>query len=372
MSVRIPLSKPSIGDAEKAAVLEVLNSGQLAQGPRTAAFEARFASLIGVPHAVATSSGTTALHLALLAHGIGPGDEVITTALTFVATGNCILHVGATPVFVDVEEATFNISPAAIDKAITRKTKAILPVHLYGLACDMAAIMAIARRHNLLVIEDCAQSIGARSGGKMTGAFGTGAFSLYATKNVTSGEGGMITTHDADIAARCRSLRQHGFASPQVSAELGYNFRTTDLCSAIGLVQLGRLPEFTERRRANAAYLNARLKHVQTPACFATCSAECAKSCEHVWHQYTVRLVGATADERNRAASKLNALGIGAGVFYPIPVHLQQHMKPFAQGEGSLPITERLANEVISLPVHPQLSVAELDEIVTAVHSLFT
>jgi len=196
----IPISKPYIGEEEKQLVMEVLNSGMLAQGPKVAALEKRFAELSNVKHAIATSSGTTALHIALLAHGIGPGDEVITTPFTFIASASSVLFTGATPVFVDVDENTFNIDPALIEAAITPRTKAILPVHLYGYVCDMDAIQAIAEKHNLVIIEDACQAVGATYKQQVAGSFGTGTFSLYATKNVMSGEGGMITTNDDAFA----------------------------------------------------------------------------------------------------------------------------------------------------------------------------
>ena len=278
----IPLSKPYLGEAERQAVLEVLDSGMLVQGERTAQLEAAFAAVCGTRHAIATSSGTTALHIACLAHGLGPGDEVITTPFTFIASVNCILYVGARPVFVDVEEDTFNLNPALIEAAITPATRAILPVHLYGYPCDMDAILDIARRHRLVVIEDAAQAIGATYQGKPVGSFGTGCFSLYATKNVMSAEGGMITTDDDDLAERCRLLRNHGMPRRYHHQLLGYNFRMSDLHAAIGLTQIKRLEEFTARRRAHAAYLNTHLRRVITP--------QVRPGYGHVWHQYTVRV----------------------------------------------------------------------------------
>ena len=355
----IPISKPYIGEAEKAAVLEVLDSGMLAQGPRTARLEERFAQMVGVKHAVATTSGTTALHVALLAHGIGPGDEVITTPFTFIASANSILFTGARPVFVDVDEATFNIDPALIERVITPRTKAILPVHLYGQMCDMEALQAIADRHGLTIIEDACQAVGATYRGKPAGSFGTGCFSLYATKNVMSGEGGMITTNDDEAAEQCRLIRNHGMKRRYYHDRLGYNFRLSDLHAAIGLAQMDRLAEFTEKRRANAAYLNANLKGVVTPAV--------QEGRGHVWHQYTIRVNGGR--DRDAAAKQLNDAGVGTGIFYPVPAHQQGFMQEFA-GNVSLPVAERLAKEVLSLPVHPQLSQADLETIVREVNKL--
>ncbi len=206
----IPIAKPIIEAEEKQAVLEVLDSGILAQGPRVAAFEEAFAEMCSVKHAIATSSGTTALHTALLAHDIGSGDEVVTTPFTFIASANSILYTGARPVFVDIRPDTFNIDPALIEAAITKDTKAIMPVHLFGLCCDMDAIQSIADKHKLIIIEDACQSHGATYKGKRAGSFGTGTFSLYPTKNMTSAEGGMITTDNEKLAEECRIIRQHG------------------------------------------------------------------------------------------------------------------------------------------------------------------
>jgi dTDP-4-amino-4,6-dideoxygalactose transaminase len=355
----IPISKPYLGEAEKAAVLEVLDSGMLAQGPRTAQFEERFAQVCGVRHAIATANGTAALHIALLAHGVGSGDEVITTPFTFIASANSILFTGAKPVFVDVDAETFNLDPALIEKAITPRTKAILPVHLYGYVCDMDAIQTVADKHGLKIVEDACQAVGATYRGRKAGSFGTGAFSLYATKNVMSGEGGMITTNDDAVAERCRMLRNHGMKRRYYHDLLGYNFRMTDLHAAIGLAQLDRLEAFTEKRRANAAFLNAKIESVITP--------KVKDDYGHVWHQYTIRVDGAR--DRDAAVKQLNDAGIGTGIFYPIPAHQQGYMRELI-GDISLPVAEQLAREVISLPVHPQLRPADLDMIVTEVNRL--
>lgn len=355
----IPISKPYIGEAEKAAVLAVLDSGMLAQGPRTAKFEERFAQACGVKHAVATANGTTALYLALVAHGLGPGDEVITTPFTFIASANSILFTGAKPVFVDVDPETFNIDPALIEKAVTPRTKAILPVHLYGCMCDMDALQAAADKHGLKVIEDACQAVGATYKGRKAGSFGTGAFSLYATKNVMSGEGGMITTNDDTLAEHCRMLRSHGMKRRYYHDLLGYNFRMTDLHAAIGLAQMDRLDEFTEKRRANAAYLNANIESVITP--------KVKDGYGHVWHQYTVRVD--QGRDRDAAMKQLNEAGIGTGIFYPVPAHQQAYMRELI-GDVSLPVAEQLAREVISLPVHPLLAPEDLQKIVTEVNRL--
>ena len=356
----IPLSKPLIGDAEKQAVLAVLDSGLLAQGERVAALETKWAEACGVRHAIATTNGTTALHCALLAHGIGPGDEVITSPFTFIASVNSILYAGARPVFVDVAAETFNLDPALLEAALTSHTKAIMPVHLYGLMCDMGAIMAVARRHNLAVIEDAAQAIGAEYQGRRAGSFGTGCFSLYATKNVMSGEGGMITTSDDALAETCRLLRAHGMQRRYHHEMLGYNFRMTDLHAAVGLAQIERLDALTAQRRANADYLSAHIESVITPRAPA--------GYVHAWHQYTIRVNGGRS--RDEAVQQLNAAGVGTGIFYPIPAHRQRHIVRLGLGDVSMPVAEQLAREVISLPVHPLLSQADLDTIVSAVNQL--
>jgi perosamine synthetase len=356
----IPISKPYIGEAEKQAVMEVLESGMLVQGPRTAKLEEKFSAVCNVKHAVATSSGTTALHIALLAHDIGPGDEVITTPFTFIASVNSILYTGARPVFVDIEEDTFNINPDLIEAAISPNTKAIMPVHLYGYPCDMDAILEIAGRHNLVVIEDCAQSIGAEFKGQRTGSFGTGCFSLYATKNVMSGEGGMITTQDDDLAQRCRMIRNHGMQRRYYHDIMGYNFRMTDLHAAIGLAQIDRLEEFTNRRRENARRLTEGIRSVVTP--------KVRDGYRHVWHQYTVRVD--QGRDRDEAVKKLTEAGIGSGIFYPVPANKQAHLMDMGLGDVSLPVAEKAAQEVISIPVHPQLSQDDLDTIIKEVNQL--
>lgn len=356
----IPISKPFIGDEEKQAVLDVLESGMLAQGPRVAALEAEWAKVCGTQHAIATTNGTTALHLALLAHGIGTGDEVITSPFTFVASVNSILFTGARPVFVDAEAETFNLNPDLIEAAITPRTRAIMPVHLYGLPCEMDAMRTIAARHNLAIVEDAAQAIGAEYKGKRVGSFGTGCFSLYATKNVMSGEGGMITTDDDAVAETCRLRRAHGMKQRYHHEMLGYNFRMTDLHAAIGLAQLQRLDAFTAKRRANAAYFNAHIESVVTPTV--------PHGCEHAWHQYTIRINHGRS--RDEAVNQLNEMGVGTGIFYPIPAHRQQHIVALGLGDAHMPVAEQLAREVISLPVHPSLTQAELETIVNAVNAL--
>jgi dTDP-4-amino-4,6-dideoxygalactose transaminase len=347
-------------------VLEVLESGMLVQGPRTALLEERFAEVCGTKHAIAIANGTAALHTALLAHQIGPGDEVITTPFTFIASVNSIIYTGARPVFVDIDPDSFNLNPALIEAAITPRTKAIMPVHLYGNPCDMDAILDIAERHHLAVVEDAAQAVGGDYKGRPVGSFGTACFSLYATKNIMSGEGGMITTNDDAVAQRSRMIRSHGMQKRYYHDMLGYNFRLSDLHAAIGLAQLERLPDFTAKRRANAAFLNAHLtESVIIPATGAQAG--------HVWHQYTVRIrdgVSTKGVARDVAVEQLARAGVGTGIFYPVPANRQAHLQDMGLGDVHLPVAEQLALEVLSLPVHPQLTQDDLETIVREVNKL--
>ena len=307
----VRLVRPLLGRAELRAVADVLRSGHLAQGPRVAVFEAEFAAMCGVRQAVAVNSGTAALMLALLAHGVGAGDEVITSPFTFVATANAVLMTGARPVFVDVREDDFNIDPELIPQRITPRTKVLLPVHLYGQPCDMDRITEIGARHGLAVIEDACQAHGAEWRGRRVGSFGTGCFSFYPTKNMTTGEGGMITTDDPQVAARARRLRNHGSVAPYHHIELGHNFRMTEVTAAIGLVQLQRLSAFTAKRRLHAAYYTKRLRGVIPP-----CEAEQAL---HVYYQYTVRV----SEGRDALQDRLAEEGIETAVYYRTPLHRQ-------------------------------------------------
>lgn len=354
----INIASPQIGDEEKRAVLEVLDSGMLAQGPRVAAFEEAFAEFCGVKHAVATSSGTTALHTALLAHGIGEGDEVITSSFTFIASANSILYTGAKPVFVDIDPQSYNLDPEMIEAAISERTRAIMPVHLFGLSSEMQPMLELAEKHNLVVIEDACQSHGATYQGKRVGSFGTGAFSLYPTKNMTSAEGGMITTDDENFAAECRIIRQHGMRRRYYHDDLGFNFRMTDVHAAIGLEQLKKLERFNAARQANAAFLSEHLTGVEVP--------QAPEGYVHVYHQYTVRVPDG---RRDALVQHLQEKGIGFGIYYPVPVHQQSYYVNELGYDQSLPEAERAAQEVLSLPVHPGLSPADLEQIVDAVNS---
>ncbi len=354
----IPIAQPLIGEEERQAVLQVLDSGVLAQGPRVRAFEQAFADMCGVGHAIATSSGTTALHVALLAHGIGPKHEVITTPFTFIASANSIRYTGARPVFVDIDPVTLNLDPSNVESAITPHTRAIMPVHLFGLMCDMDPILALADAYNLVVIEDACQAHGAEYKGKRAGSLGTGCFSLYPTKNITSAEGGMITTDDPEIADRCRVLRQHGMRRRYYHDDTGYNFRMTDVHAAIGLAQLPKLARFNEARARNAAFYTEHLRNVGTPT---VPLGHC-----HVFHQYTIRV---RDGQRDSVLAGLAERGIGAGVYYPVPVH---HQPPYQEQEAanSYPAAECAALEVLSLPVHPGLSLEDLETVVASVNEL--
>jgi dTDP-4-amino-4,6-dideoxygalactose transaminase len=348
-----------MGEEEKELVWSALSSGALAQGPRVRELEERFAAFIGVPHAVATSSGTTALHLALLGYGIGPGDEVITVPFTFIASANSILYTGARPVFVDVKEATFNLDPALIEAAVTPRTRAIMPVSLYGQPADMPAIAAIATEHGLSVIEDACQSHGASIDGRRSGTWGAGCFSFYPTKNMTTGEGGMLTTADPELAERVRLMREHGMKVRYHHDTLGYNFRMTDIHASIGLAQLPKLPANNARRQAIAARYDAELRGVITPAV--------APGATHVYHQYTIRV-----NRRDEFVEQLRERGVGTGIYYPIPVHRQKPFVALGYGEQRFPVTELLTEQVVSIPVHPSLTDDEVATVVAAVNEVAT
>jgi len=356
--MKINIAAPQIGKEEIKAVTEVMKSGMLAQGPKVAEFEEKFAKFIGVKYAVATSSGTTALEVALRAYGIGEADEVITTPFTFIASANAILYVGAKPVFVDIDEATFDIDPDSIEKAITKKTKAILPVHLYGSAANMTKIMQIAKKHKLAVIEDACQSHGSEWKGSKSGSFGTGAFSLYPTKNMTTGEGGMITTNSKEVYEKCLLLRAHGSKIKYYHDILGYNYRMTDLEGAIGIEQLKKLPKFNAARIKNAKFLNKELGKIS-----GLVVPEVAKEVKHVYHQYTLRVTPDFPLKRDEVLEKLHEAGIGTAVFYPLPINEQKVYQDLGY-KANTPVAQKVAQEVLSLPVHPGLKQTELAYIV--------
>jgi dTDP-4-amino-4,6-dideoxygalactose transaminase len=352
----IPAARPEIGDEERAAVDRVMRSGMLAQGPEVAAFESEFSAIVNGMHSIAVNSGTSALHMAFLAAGVGAGDEVIVPSFSFAATANAVALAGATPVFVDIELDHFNAAPAAIEAAITPRTKAIMPVHLYGHPADLVAIKAIADKHGLLLFEDAAQAHAASVDGVPVGAWGiAGSFSFYPTKNMTSGEGGMITTPSDEVARLARVLRNQGMERRYENEVVGFNTRMTDIHAAIGRVQLTKLAGWTAKRQENAAFLNAHLEGVVTPPT--------AAGAVHVFHQYTIRVVD---HDRDAFAAALTERGVGNGVYYPTPIH----RLPSFRLELDLPTTELAAAQVLSLPVYPSLTQNDLETIVEAVNTV--
>ncbi|MFQ6072442.1 MAG: DegT/DnrJ/EryC1/StrS family aminotransferase [Methanosarcinales archaeon] len=353
----ISIAQPIIENNEINAVVEVLKSGVIAQGPKVKEFESAFSEYIGTEYAIAVSSGTSALHISLLAHGIGSGDEVITTPFTFIATANSILFTGATPVFADISEDTYNIDPDCILEKISPKTKAILPVHLYGQSAEMSAIMDLAEDHNLIVVEDACQAHGSEYNTKKVGSFANGCFSFYPTKNIATGEGGMITTNDPEINKKTKMIRDHGSKERYLHEILGFNLRMTDISAAIGLAQLKKLDTFNKTRQENAKYLTNKLKHIK-----GIITPFIKDNCKHVFHQYTIRVTEDFGISRDQLVKILNNKGIGTGVYYPIPINKQ----PLYQKLGykdNIPISEKVAKQVISLPIHPKITKKDLDYI---------
>ncbi len=330
-----------------AAVLGVFASTSFILGPQGKALEQSIAAYHGVKYAVGVASGTDALHLALRAAGVGPGDEVITTPFTFIATAEAISYVGAVPVFVDIREDTFNIDASQIEPRITKRTRAILPVHLYGHAAEMASIVGIARKHGLRVIEDCAQSFGAEYRGKRTGSFGDlGCFSFFPSKNLGCyGDGGMIITDDAGVAERLQSLRNHGSRVRYFHDEVGYNSRLDEVQAAVLNVKFKRIDGYNEGRRRNASLYGS---HLTVPG--ITLPIE-QQDCKHVFHQYTIRI-----KDRDAVKKKLDDAKMSSMIYYPVPCHLQAAYRERGMKPGSLPVAERAAREVLSLPMYPELT----------------
>lgn len=354
--MRIPLSRPLIGEEEKRAVLEVLDSGHLAQGREVECFEREFAAYVGTTEAVATSSGTAALFVVLKALGVQPGDKVVTTPFTFVATASAILHCGGVPVFCDVDWKTGNINPESLKEVLERESgvKGVVIVHLYGTPCDLGEILALVRSRNLFLVEDCAQAHGAEYEGRKVGSFGdAGVFSFYPTKNMTTGEGGMVVTNDPEIAERCRMLINHGSRKRYYHEVLGYNFRMTDIAAAIGRVQLRKLEEHNAKRRRNASFYSKALRDlegIEIPFV--------PQKTSPAFHQYTLKVLR----ERDALLAFLRERGVGCEVYYPLPLHKQAFLG--SCGYGSFPVAERLSREVLSIPVHPGLSQGDLEEVV--------
>jgi dTDP-4-amino-4,6-dideoxygalactose transaminase len=344
-----------------AAVLRVLENAQFILGPEVAAFEEEFARYCGAAEAVGLNSGTSALHLALLAAGIGAGDEVITTPFTFVATAAAIVYTGARPVFVDIDPASFNIDVQQIERAITPRTRALLPVHLFGQPADMDAIMDIARRHGLVVIEDAAQSHGAEYQGRRVGGIGAmGCFSFYPAKNLGAcGEGGAVVTNDAAYARRIRLLRDWGSERKYIHDVKGYNYRMEGMQGAILRVKLRHLEQWTETRRAHAARYGELLAGcgVRLPAAMPYA--------RHVYHVYSIR-----SADRDTLRTALQQAEIQTGIHYPVPIHLQPAYADLGYARGAFPAAEQAAAEVLALPIYPEMSDAQLQEVAARVRAV--
>lgn len=361
----IPITAVDVSEAEP-LVIEVLRSGDIAAGPMVQRLEDGFAELVGTRHAIAVNNGTTALVAALQVLDLPPDAEVVTSPFTFVATLNAILQAGATARFADIDPDTFTVAPDTVNAALTARTAALLPVHLYGQPADMAALAPLARRAGLPIVEDAAQAIGARTAGRPVGSHGLGCFSLYATKNVTTAEGGMITTDDDTLAERLRLLRNQGMHGRYDYALAGHNYRMTDLHAALGIPQLARLDELTAARRRNARALTEGLAGtpgLRTPVV--------GGHAEHVWHQYTVRVTEQARVSRDELAERLTAAGVGSGIYYPRLVFdydcYREHPRVRT---GPLPAAAAAAAQVLSLPVHPRLTAAELSTIITTVREI--
>lgn len=353
----IPAAAPSIGIEEREAVDRVLASGKLAQGSEVDSFEREFsdAAVDGI-HCVAVNSGTSGQHLAMLAAGIGLGDEVIVPSFTFAATANSVVLAGATPVFVDIEYDTFCMDPKAVRRAITPKTRAVMPVHLYGHPAAMQQISEICVLNDLTLIEDAAQAHLARIDDRPVGTWGSaGSFSFYPTKNMTSGEGGMVTTADAQLARTVRLLRNQGQEVRYRNEIIGFNNRMTDIHAAIGRVQLRKLIDWTKQRQANASFYDSVLEGVVVPVVAANAT--------HVYHQYTIRV---TDGDRDAFAGELAKAGVGSGVYYPTPCH----SLPAFNLKLDLPETALAVKQVLSLPVYPSLSEGDKEKVATVVNKV--
>lgn len=371
MREMIQINRPIIGEDEIKLVTNVLKSGLLTEksgrGHYVTQFEQAFAKWVGVKYAVAVSSGTAALHAALMTAGLRAGDEVVVPSFSFVATVEAVILAGGKPVFADIKPDTFCIDPESLEGRISSKTKAVIPVHLYGLATDMDPILKLAREHDLTVIEDAAQALGAEYKGKKVGSLGDLAcFSFYATKNLTTGEGGMITTNTKEYAETVRAIRNHGEQEEYKTMMLGHNYRMPEVAAAIGFAQLSKLSRFLEVRRKNAEALTdglgdmGKLKLPIEP-----------EGHRHSWYVYTVRLRGANAGERNRLVDKLRAKRIGATVYYPVPIHLMPYYRErYSYYRGMLQKTETAARQVVSLPVHPGVTGGDIEYMVAVLKKI--
>lgn len=344
-----------IKDELAAAVSQALADGRFILGPNVTALETEIAAYCNTRYAVGVASGTDALHLALRALGVGPGDEVITTPFTFIATAEAISYCGALPVFVDIDPLTYNLDAGQIEAKISSRTRAILPVHLYGQPADMTQIMALADKYKLAVVEDCAQAIGAKYNGKPVGSIGNiGALSFFPSKNLGgAGDGGMIVTDDEQTAAAVRRLRAHGSNRKYFHEEIGYNSRLDELQAAIVRVKLGRLEEWNTARRSRAYVYNKLLSEF-----VQIIPPTLGENRTHVWHQYTIRL-----KNRDEIKSRLSNMGIDSAIHYPLPIHLQPAYADLGINEGLLPASETAATQVLSLPMYPQLTDGQVERV---------
>jgi perosamine synthetase len=350
--LKIPIAKPNFGMEEEEALKSVLESGILVQGERTRSFEKEFADYIGVKHAIAVTNGTVALDVILKTLNLGPGDEVITPAFSFIASANCILFQRAKPVFADINPRTFNIDPMDVAEKITSKTKAIIPVHMFGQPTEMKAIKEIAEGKATSIIEDAAQAHGAEYKGQKAGSIGDMAFfSFYATKNMTTGEGGMITTNNQKLAAKARLLINHGQNRKYQHDTLGYNYRMTEFCAAIGSIQLKKLDDFNEKRIRNAELLTGGLCNFSglTPPFVR-------KDIKHVFHQYVVRVEDTYPLERYELVKRLTEGGVGVAIHYPMPIYRQLLYLELGYGGIVCPVAEGVCKRVLSLPIHPSVT----------------
>jgi dTDP-4-amino-4,6-dideoxygalactose transaminase len=362
----IPITTVEFGEEEQQLVLEVLRSGAVAQGPKVAQLEARFGELFGSPHVVAVNNGTTALIAALQVLDLQPGDEVITSPFTFVATLNAILEAGATATFADIRADDFNIDPASVAERVTDRTKVLLPVHLYGQMADMDPLVALATARGLRILEDSAQSHGASYKGKYAGSYGLGAFSLYATKNITTGEGGLITTDDDDLADRLRLLRNQGMRARYVYEMAGNNYRLTDLQAALGIPQLERYAQTVAKRQSNADRLIDGLSDI--PGVIVPRQLD---GRGHVWHQFTVRITAEARVGRDAFVEALAKRGVGSGIYYPKLVTDYDAYRSHPRVIPSdVPVATQVVEQVLSLPVHTALSDADLEEVISAVRAV--
>jgi len=368
---KIPLSRPSIDQSDIDAVVEILRSGWLTSGPKCEEFEREFAKYVGAKCAVALNSCTAALHLALKCSGISRGDEVIVPSLTFPTTANAALYQEAIPVFAEVDAETYNIDPNKLEDKLSKKTRAIIPVHISGNPCEMDPILEIAKKYDLVVVEDAAESLGSEYHQRRVGSFGIGCFSFFPTKNITTGEGGMLTTNDPEIAEKAKMMRGHGIAIgtwareasrkpwERVQTMLGYNYRMTDFQAALGLSQLRRVNRLNEKRITHAAYLSEHLESIQVV------TQKVLPKCKHVYQMYTPRLL---KGNRDALVAELRKKGLDASVHFNPPVHLQPYYtRLFGFKGGELPTTEEISRTIFTLPMFPELTSSDLERIVNDV-----